>query len=676
MSSLRPEEGENRPRPLAADPYLAMYADRIAARRDAAEALAARLTGKRDGLAALADWAQAHHHYGLHREGTEWVFRDWAPNVHAAWLIGDFSDWRRRREWRLTRVNAHGDWELRCPDGALRDGMHYLVDFEWAGGSGSRVPAYARYVVQDEASKQFSARVYAPEHAYCFQHVSPPAGEPVLIYESHVGMATEQEKVGSFREYREQMLPRIAASGYNTVQLMAVMGHPYYGSFGYHVANFFAASARFGTPDEFKELVDAAHGLGLRVIIDLVHSHAVKNEREGLGCYDGTRHQFFHAGAKGEHTAWDSLCFDYSKPEVLYFLLSNCRYWLEEFQLDGFRFDGVTSMLYTHHGLGKSFNGYTDYFGPEADEEAYLYLALANTVIHTVRPEAVTVAEDVSGMVGLAAPAGEGGCGFDYRLAMGVTDYWFKLFDIPDEFWNLGMLWHELTNHRPDERTISYVECHDQAIVGGQTALFRMIGGAMYDAMSTSTPNLAVDRGVALHKMARLVTAATAANGYLTFMGNEFGHPEWVDFPREGNGWSYRYARRQWSLAERDDLRYHALGEFDRAMLRLLQEGIFAHLPQLVHIDEMANVLVFERGDCWFFANFHPIRSLPDFDCVALPGKYELALDSDALEFNGFGRVAPGQCLEAAAVINGNTLSHRLRLYLPNRTVLVLRRLG
>ena len=424
---------------------------------------------------------------------------------------------------------------------------------------------------------------------------------------------------------------------------------------------------------KFKALVDAAHGCGLRVIIDLVHSHAVKNEVEGLAKFDGTRYAYFHEGSRGEHSGWDSLCFNYAKPEVLHFLLSNCRFYLDEYRVDGFRFDGVTSMMYLHHGLGKTFTGYDDYFGGDVDEDALTYLALANRVIHEVRPDALTVAEDVSGMPGLAAPASGGGIGFDCRMAMGVTDMWFKLFDLPDQDWNMFYLFHELTNRRRDERSISYVESHDQAIVGGKTAIFRLADAAMYDAMHAGSQNLAVDRAIALHKMIRLATAAAAGHGYLNFMGNEFGHPEWIDFPREGNGWSLQHARRQWSLADEPGLRYHFLRDFDRAMLEVLNRNpeFFRRRVQTVRIDDCGKVLIFERDDCYFCFNFHPENSYFDYGFEVLPGEFETVLDSDAPEFGGFSRRAPEQRYWSRQGQSGAFIT----LYLPSRTALVLKRI-
>jgi 1,4-alpha-glucan branching enzyme len=460
---------------------------------------------------------------------------------------------------------------------------------------------------------------------------------------------------------------------------MALMEHPYYGSFGYHVSSYFAASSRFGTPEELKALIDEAHAAGLVVIMDLVHSHAVSNEVEGLSRFDGTLYQYFHADDRGRHPAWGSRCFDYGKPAVLHFLLSSCRFWLDEYRVDGFRFDGVTSMLYLHRGLGTAFASYDAYFDASVDEDALTYLVLANEVIHTLRPDAITVAEDVSGMPGLGAPAADGGCGFDFRLAMGIPDRWFKLIgDTRDEDWHMGGLWHELTNRRRDERTISYAECHDQALVGGKTIIFELMDAAMYEHMRAEDNDLLVDRGMALHKMIRLATLAAAGHGYLNFMGNEFGHPEWVDFPREGNNWSYHYARRQWRLRDDPRLKYRFLADFDREMLGLAaaRSLIETAQPCLMAADEEDKILAFARGACLFLFNFHPDRSVTDYEVPVPPGEYELVLDTDESRFGGHGRLARPQRYSPVRVRRDKTLVDCIRVYLPCRTGVVLQVLG
>lgn len=446
----------------------------------------------------------------------------------------------------------NGIWEINLPADAIHHGDLYKLNVYWECGQGERIPAWATRVVQDEQTKIFSAQVWAPENPYKFKKKTfKPDTNPLLIYECHIGMAQQEEKVGTYNEFREKILPRIAEEGYNCIQIMAIQEHPYYGSFGYHVSSFFAASSRFGTPDELKALIDAAHEMGIAVIMDIVHSHAVKNEVEGLGNFAGDPNQYFYPGARREHPAWDSLCFDYGKNEVIHFLLSNCKYWLEEYKFDGFRFDGVTSMLYYSHGLGEAFCNYGDYFNGHQDDNAICYLTLANEVIHQVNPKAITIAEEVSGMPGLAAKVEDGGYGFDYRMAMNIPDYWIKTIkEKIDEDWKPSSMFWEVTNRRQDEKTISYAESHDQALVGDKTIIFRLIDADMYWHMQKGDENYVVNRGIALHKMIRLLTSSTINGGYLNFMGNEFGHPEWIDFPREGNGWSCKYARRQWDLVD------------------------------------------------------------------------------------------------------------------------------
>ncbi len=661
---------------LADDSYLDAHRGVIQRRAEYAKALAARLTG---GTLPLAEFASAHEYFGLHRVADGWLFREWAPNADAIYIICERTGWQKNEAYRLRRIDDQGRWELKLPAEALAHNALYRLRVHWPGGAGDRIPAYARRVVQDGHSLIFNAQVWAPAQPYVWQHPGyrRPTVAP-LIYESHVGMAQERGGVGTYDEYRENILPRIVDAGYNAVQFMAIAEHPYYGSFGYQVSSFFAPSSRCGTPDEFKRLVDAAHGMGLAVIMDLVHSHAVSNEVEGLSRFDGTLHQYFHDGPRGQHPAWGSRCFDYGKIDVLHFLLSNCRYWLDEFRVDGFRFDGVTSMLYLHHGLGPGIGSYDDYFNDMIDEDAVAYLNLANAVIHAVRPDAITIAEDVSGMPGLAAPAADGGCGFDYRLAMGIPDMWYKLIrDQRDDDWSMDYLWHELTNRRRDEQTISYAECHDQALVGGKTIIFQLADAAMYDGMAVDIPNLQVERAVALHKMIRLLTILSAGHGYLNFMGNEFGHPEWIDFPREGNGWSYHYARRQWHLRDDPSLRYHGLGEFDRAMVKLVRAGgglIEAHEPRLLYTRNDHKIVAFARGDVIVIANLHATESVADYAVDVPPGEYVLELDTDEGHFGGLGRLAARQHYRTHAI--GEPVAKRIgiEVYVPCRVAIVLRR--
>jgi 1,4-alpha-glucan branching enzyme len=620
----------------------------------------------------LADACNGHLYYGMQYTRRRWVFREWAPNAIGMYLIGDFNQWKKRPAYTLHQI-GQGKWEVALPHHKISHQDLYKLVVEWPGGSGERIPAYATRAVQDEKTKLFAAQVWHPSRSYQWKHAAPRRVEHPLIYEAHVGMSGEAEGVSTFEAFRKTVLPRIVDLGYNVIQLMAIQEHPYYGSFGYQVSNFFAVSSRFGTPDELKRLIDEAHGYGIAVILDIVHSHAVKNEREGLGLFDGTDYQYFHSGPRGLHPVWNSRLFNYGRSEVLHFLLSNCKFWLTEYHFDGFRFDGVTSMMYHDFGIGRDFTDYRFYFDGKQDEEAITYLSLANKLIHEVNPEAITIAEDVSGMPGLAAPQADGGMGFDFRMSMGVADYWTKLITgRPDEAWNVGDMFYELTNKRRDEHTVSYAESHDQAMVGDKTIIFRLIDKYMYSSMNHSERNLVVDRGIALHKMIRLLSLSTAGDGYLNFMGNEFGHPEWIDFPREGNGWSYQYARRQWQLADHADLRYHFLAAFDRAMIHLAtDEALFDTRPHAILQQIADHVLIFKRGVLWFVFNFHPVQSFDNYRFPAEAGKYVTLLDSDDPSFDGFGRI-DNTVPHFTLYDNG---CHFLQLYIPCRTAMVLKKM-
>ncbi len=681
---------------IRADPWLAPFADALRRRYQRYQEARQRILA---ASPSLVDFAGAHRELGFNRgerDGEPGVwFREWAPAAIAMSLVGDFNKWDRYAH-PLFRGD-HGVWARFFPDAEFADqlthGSRVKVHVHSAIGPRDRIPSHIRRAVYDPATHDFAGQYWQPPAPYVWrvehrrsvcadrpaetpEHRRIACAPPTLrIYEAHVGMATAEPRVGTYREFTELVLPRIARAGYNAVQLMAIQEHPYYGSFGYQVSNFFAPSSRFGTPEELKELIDTAHGLGLCVLLDLVHSHAVKNLNEGLSQFDGTEYQYFHAGGRGQHPAWDSLCFDYAKLEVQRFLLSNVRYWLEEFRFDGFRFDGVTSMLYLDHGLGRHFTGYAEYFPPHVDEDAITYLQLANDLVHTLRPDALTIAEDVSGMVGMARPLDEGGLGFDYRLAMGIPDYWIKLLkERPDETWHMGDLFRVLTNRRHGEKHVAYAESHDQALVGDKTIAMWLIDADIYWHMTKEVTNLKVDRGIALHKMIRLITFALGGEAYLNFMGNEFGHPEWIDFPRAGNNWSYKYARRQWSLADDPALRYHALGAFDRAMLNLdLEYDLLARpFAFKLHEHEDRKLLAFYRGPLVFVFNFHAHHSYPDLR-VGVPagGDHRLVLTTDDPLFGGHGAVQSGAVYPWQTVPWDHQLQS-VQVYVPARTALVL----
>jgi len=625
---------------------------------------------------SLEAFASAHNDLGINlsADGSQWAIREWAPAAKSVALIGPFNDWSDTSH--ALALGENGIWELYLPSDEIKH--EDLVKLRVHGADDSvrdRIPAYIRRTLQDQESSDFSGQIWNPATNYEWQNDYDVAQiKSPLIYEAHTGMAGEEERLHTYREFADNTLPRIKELGYNCIQLMAVQEHPYYGSFGYHVSNFFAASSRFGTPEDLKYLIDTAHGMGIGVLLDIVHSHAVKNYGEGLNNFDGSGHQYFHEGDAGEHPQWDSKCFDYSKPEVQQFLLSNVRFWLEEFRFDGFRFDGITSMLYHHHG-SIAFDHYDKYFRDGVDFSAVTYLQLATELTNRLKPGALIVAEDMSGMPGLSRPISEGGVGFTHRLAMGLPDYWIKLLKHQrDEDWNLNQLWDTMLNRRRGESNIAYAESHDQALVGDKTVAFWLMDKEMYWHMAEDDDHPVIDRGMALHKMIRLITASAAGEGYLTFMGNEFGHPEWLDFPREGNDWSFKYCRRQWSLVDHPGLKYRFLNAFDSAMIHLLKEHNVLtdeHTTQL-WIQNDDKLMAFRRGGLIFVFNFHPTQSLSDYSfAIHDEGEFELVLDSDASEFGGHSRLDSSTTYSSFANEEGcNCLS----LYIPCRTALVLKK--
>ena len=621
---------------LEIDPLLTPFAGDIELRMNRYRKMRKRIAGDNGSLAAFAN---GHLFFGFHKTQDGWFYREWAPSARAVSLIGDFNGWNRESH-KLT-ASDNGVWEIFIP-GVESLPHESRVKIALTASNGNileRIPLYCKRAVQDEVTKNFDGQIWNPKYNFAWtdKSFSRDSSKPLMIYESHVGMSGEKEGISTYREYADNILPIAKNLGYNTIQLMAVMEHPYYGSFGYQVSNFFAASSRFGTPDELKYLVNKAHEIGIAVLLDLIHSHAASNTLEGIAEFDGTSYQFFHTGVKGNHPAWGTKLFDYSKPQVLHFLLSNLKFWMEEYHFDGFRFDGVTSMLYHNHGLGESFDCYEKYFTPNTDVEAVTYLQLAAELCKEINPASVLIAEDMSAMPGMCIPIESGGVGFDYRLGMGMPDFWIKtLKNQRDEDWDTGRMWYELNQRRPHEKVIGYCESHDQALVGDKTIMFWLADKEMYWSMSRQSPSHVIDRSMDLHKMIRLITCICAGEGYLNFMGNEFGHPEWIDFPREGNGWSYKYARRQWSLASDPNLRYKDLMEFDRSMIHFVRDFSLPLQPaHLIHHDECEKLLVFRKGEYIFIFNFHTNRD--HIQPIDFPGcqQYRVVLHTNWQRFGG-----------------------------------------
>lgn len=622
--------------------------------------------------------------FGLQRAAGGWRYREWAPAASACSLVGDFNGWDVTRH--PCRAGSDGVYSCFVPDAdGLRTGDKYKVALMVRSAAGivrriDCVPAWAARTMQDP----FTGTVYALASddqllAYPWRHPRPTAdhhagggGElgatPLRIYEVHVGISASQPIVAGWSHFREHVLPRVAALGYTALLIIAAQEHGYYASFGYQVTSFFAPPSRFGTPAELQALIDAAHGLGLRVLLELVHSHASSNAAEGLSGFDGSLLEgggYFLAGSDGWHAEWGTRMFDFGKLEVLRFLLAQLCWYAECYRCDGFRFDAVSAALYRHRSLGGAGTferGYAEYYDGSLDVAALTYFKVANYLVHElVSPPLLTIAEEYSGLPGLCAPVMHGGVGFDYRQAMGLPPLWQRLCatlcsdeggdaggsvgsdaaggdasggvggdaasDVDGDVCDgrsatrgapgridMGALVASMCSRRSEERRVAYVECHDQSIVGGQSLAFRCMGAEMYGGMSrlVGPPSVAVARGMALHKLTRLLACALGGEAYLNFIGNEWGHPEWVDLPREGNGHSCDRARRRWDLADDPLLRYGELQAFDAAMHALhdAHPWLLADAPRGQGDGgccccEARQALWFARGGCWFAFNLH-----------------------------------------------------------------------
>mmetsp|Transcript_38602 Transcript_38602/g.114639 ORF Transcript_38602/g.114639 Transcript_38602/m.114639 type:complete len:851 (-) Transcript_38602:12-2564(-) len=664
-----------------------------------------------DNEGGLDKFAQGYLKYGLNRGEHEgqvgtW-YREWAPGAKALALVGEFNDWNPKdSHW--AHKNPFGTFELFLPDVDGRPQVPHRTKIkariETASGAWvERIPAWIKWATQEWNEIQFNGINWEPEEvgapgevhpdkAYTFKYPRPPKPRSMRIYECHIGMSSAEPKINSYLEFRRDMLPRIRKLGYNAIQIMAIQEHAYYGSFGYHVTNFFAASSRCGTPEELKALIDEAHRLGLVVLMDIVHSHASKNTIDGINMFDGTDAMYFHGGERGNHWMWDSRLFNYGNWETMRFLLSNARWWVDEYKFDGYRFDGITSMMYHHHGLSMTFTGnYEEYFGMATDADAVVYLMLANNMLHDVFPSVITVGEDVSGMPAFSRPWQENGVGFDYRLQMAIADKWIEVLKkCSDDQWDIGNIVHTLTNRRYAEKCVGYAESHDQALVGDKTIAFWLMDAAMYDGMSApghGPQNSAVDRGIALHKMIRMITVALGGEAYLNFMGNEFGHPEWIDFPRvdtydtstgafiPGNGGSLEKCRRRWDICDAETLRYKDMNAFDRAMNHLDKAFGFVDAPHqwISRQCSMDKMCVVERGDLVFVFNFHPVSSYNDYRIGCRdPGNYKIVLSSDEPVFGGWSNASK----DADVVFPAHQGNHdnrpcHMQVYAPARTVVV-----
>ena len=611
-------------------------------------------------------------------------YREYAPGAKGISIFGEFNNWNKEQYW--AQKDKFGYWEVIVPNenGApkIQHGQIVKINVVLEDGNWmERNPIWSHYLIQNKENMILENIFWNPEIKYKWKYPEKHMKKPnsLRIYEVHIGLSSFDPKINTYKEFAEDILPRVKKMGYTAIQFMAIMEHADYASFGYHVNYLFAISSRFGTPEEFMYLIDKCHENGLYVIMDIIHSHASSNVNDGFNYWDGTDHLYFHGGDLGKHVQWDSKLYNYSSYETLRLLLSNCSYYINEYRIDGFRFDCVTSMLYTHHGIDYTFTGnYQEYFGEYFNEESAVYLMLANILIHKLNPEALTIAEDFSGMPGLCRPVNEGGYGFDYKMHMKICDKWKNfLMDIKDEEWNIGNILYTLTNRRYNENHISYAESHDQSFIGNYSLSSLLLSSERFWNMSKKSPEtIVIDRGICLFKMIRLLTFALGGEGSLNFMGNEFACPDSLDFPKKENRFSYSHCRRRWDLCDNEELRYQFLYKWEVIMNKL--EEIFNFIrskDQYISTKhEEDKVIVFEKGDLLFVFNFHPIKSFEGYQIGTKWGsKHKIILDSDEERFMGKGRLKYGhENMFLSTKKQFNNRPYNMKVYIPSRTCMVL----
>ncbi|CAL5392773.1 unnamed protein product [Camellia sinensis] len=556
---------------------------------------------------------------------------------------------------------------------AIPHGSKYRVYFNTPDGPLERIPAWAPYVLPDADGKQAFAVHWEPppECVYKWKHKHPEAPKSLRIYECHIGISGSEPKIASFNDFTEKVLPHVKDAGYNVIQLIGLVEHKDYFTIGYRATNLFAVSSRYGTPDDFKRLVDEAHGLGLLVFLDIVHSYSAADEMVGLSLFDGSNDCYFHTGKRGYHKFWGTRMFKYGDIDVLHFLLSNLNWWVVEYQIDGFQFHSLASMIYTHNGFASFTGDMEEYCNQYVDKDALIYLILANEILHALHPSIITIAEDATLYPGLSEPTSLGGLGFDYFVNLSASEMWSSLLEnVPDSDWSMSKIVSTLVGNRHSaDKMLLYAENHNQSISGGRSFAEILFGETMEHA---SDKRALLFRGCSLHKMIRLITFTIGGHAYLNFMGNEFGHPKRVEFPMESNNFSFSLANRRWDLLENGV--HSELLYFDKDMMnmdeneRILSRG----LPNIHHVNDTTMVTSYSRGPLLFIFNFHPTTSYENYSVgVEEAGEYQVILNTDEKKYGGQALIAQDQYIQRTISKRIDGLRNCLVVPLPYRSAQV-----
>ncbi|KAG8075748.1 hypothetical protein GUJ93_ZPchr0006g43795 [Zizania palustris] len=544
----------------------------------------------------------------------------------------------------------------------------YRLYFNTPDGALERIPAWATYVLPDVRGKQSYAVHWEPppEEIYKWRFERPKVKGSLRIYECHVGISGSEQKISSFQEFTSNVLPHIKDAGYNAIQLIGIVEHKDYSSVGYKVTNYFAVSSRFGTPEDFKKLVDEAHGLEMVVLLDIVHSYASADELVGLSLFDGSNDCYFHTGKRGHHKYWGTRMFKYDDVDVLHFLFSNLNWWVTEYHIDGFQFHSLSSMLYTHNGFSTFTGAMEEYCNQYVDKDALIYLILANEMLHELHPDIITIAEDATFYPGLCEPTTQGGLGFDYWVNLSIPEMWlWHLENVPGQEWSMNKIMKVLISKNCN--MLSYVENHNQSISGRKS--FAEIILHKEKCSNNSVSDDGIFRACSLLKIIKLLTFSTSGGAYLNFIGNEFAHPKRIEFPMSGNDYSFGLANRQWELLEKGVHKH--IFNFDKDLMSLdgKERLILRGSPNIHHCDDTSMFISFTRGPFLFVFNFNPDATSGLYSVgVDEAGEYQLILNTDETKYGGRGELKSNQYMKRTSDNRVGGCRNSLELALPSRS--------
>lgn len=553
------------------------------------------------------------------------VFVVWAPSALRVSVVGSFNHWDGRRHPMRPRGSS-GLWELFIPGLGPGEVYKYEIKSRYLGYMANKADPYgfATEVRPNNASVVYDLTQYQWQDAGWMEnrkHNQRLEG-PINVYEIHLGSWRRKEgnQWLTYRELAEQLVPYAKELGYTHIEMMPVAEHPYDGSWGYQVVGYFAPTSRFGTPDDFRYFVDAAHQAGLGVIVDWVPAHFPKDEH-GLGYFDGT-HLYEHADPRqGEHKDWGTFIFNFGRAEIRNFLISNALFWLEQYHIDGLRVDAVASMLYLDYSR-KSGEWVPNKYGGRENLEAVEFLKRFNQQLHEHFPDVLTFAEESTSWPMVSRPVHLGGLGFDMKWNMGWMHDMLSYFQQDPIYrrYHHNSLTFAMMYAYSENFILSF--SHDEVVYGKRSLLNKMPG----------------DEWRKFANLRALFAYMTAFPGKkLNFMGSEFA--QW-------NEWNFQTGL-DWHLLEKE--RHAQMLQFSKDLNRL-----YAAEPALYEVDfswegfqwidfrDMDNSIVSfvrfskEKKECVVVvANFTPVPRSGYRVGVPVGGYYIELLNSDSAHYGG-----------------------------------------